>query len=100
MYTLRKSWPPRTDIDDDGSTFTRWSANWEIMEYPGLFLSKGKGTDEHTASWRFTCLAAYLPKHRQTPELHQAILLFRKLDYQRFATRREALQALEAVILS
>jgi len=93
---LRKSWPPKQDIDDDGSVLERWSANWEILDYPGLFLARRRDSGTQRPYWSFSCNAAYLPTEKQPQEFERAIGLFPLLQGQLFITRREALQALRA----
>ena len=99
-FHLRKSWPPKQEIDDDGSILQRWSATWEVVEYPGLFLGKSKSSDAKHAAWSFWCRGGYSSDEQVLAEIKQALALFPHLEGQAFATRREALQALEMVLIT
>jgi hypothetical protein len=94
-FSIRKVWPPKLDIGDDGSILHRYSANWAIVEYPGLFLSRAKHRGETKASWSFSCLIIHLPQSRRPAGGEGAIKLFPMLEAQRFDTRIQAVQALE-----
>lgn len=95
---LRKKWPPKQEIGDGGETIQRWSANWELCDYPGLCLSKLKPSGQASAGWSFSCPAIVWVEDEQQSGYQQGLILFEHLKGQVFVTRLEALQALKAAL--
>jgi len=88
------------------SSSRRVSAKWEVREMPGMILSQVRNTNPNRDSspiWCFSnvhlpydeCLDLEILLEELEPQHHAGVLAWDKLQGQQFATRREALQALE-----
>jgi len=82
----------------------RTSAEWEVVEMPGLFLAQGIATgtaSDASPCWRFAnlhlpydeCLDLEVLLEELEPCFHRGVLVWQQLQGQQFASREEALQA-------
>ena len=89
-----------------GASSQRTSAKWELRELPGLILSQVRNKNPNFDSspiWFFSnvhlpydeCLDLEILLEEIDPQSHAGVLAWHKLQGQHFATRGEALQALE-----
>jgi len=82
------------------------SATWEVQEMPGLYLSQFKNPRGSGQVWGFDCPEADRITQSMAwnpgfvkPTPSQVVAVWNQLYDQQFATRKEALQALDAVLM-
>ena len=92
--------------DQEASNSFLSSALWEVQEIPGLYLSQSKDPRGSGQVWGFDCpeadritqSMAWNPGFKK-PNPSPVVAVWNRLYGQQFATRKEALQAVNTVLM-